>query len=59
MATEWDSILENSGLIVNFVIVLTKCFCVVIALAQRTHAVLMYGRKVGNGDCNVTETRHV
>lgn len=59
MATEWDSILENIGFIMNFV--LTRCFCVVTALAQRTHGVLMCGRKVGSGDCNVpeTETRYM
>lgn len=61
MATEWDSILENSGFIMNFVIALTKCFCVVTALAQGTHAALMSGRKVRSRDCSVTETetRHV
>lgn len=61
MATEWDSILENSGFMTdNFVIVLTKCFCVVTALAQRTHAILMCRRKVGSGDCVIeTETRYV
>lgn len=61
MATEWDGILENSGFIKDFVIVLTKCFCVVTALAQRAHAILVCWRKVGSGDCSVieTETRQV
>lgn len=57
MATEWDNSLENNGYITDFVIVLTRCFCVVTALAQRTHAVLMCSKKVGS--VIETETRQV
>lgn len=52
-----SSPLENSGFRMDFVILLTKCFCVVTDFVRGTHAVCPYvlGEKWGV----VTETRYM